>query len=231
MPRLDVWLVENGMFSSRQSAKRAIGYGFVTVDGRVVKPSTRVSGSESIIISDEALDVPAGYFKIREIDDAIGNRLVCPGSLVLDIGSSAGGFLTYVAERGARVVGIEISQAFLRRLARLSQRYSRISVIMTDAFSEEPPISTDHTGFDLVLIDVTTDISGTMNLVRRYCSFLHPDGRIVAAFKARTSPPLNSWIFKELPPLGFQDIKVLSLNSTRTETHLVAVYKPTGFIG
>jgi len=56
VPRLDVWLVEEGLFSSRQAAKRAIKDGLVSVNGIQVKPSKQVSGQEEIVVSSEARD-------------------------------------------------------------------------------------------------------------------------------------------------------------------------------
>jgi len=76
MPRLDVWLVENGHFSSRQVAKRAIKEGMVTINGTQCKPSKQVSGKEDIKISSDFVDMPMGYHKLKEIDDIHALRLI-----------------------------------------------------------------------------------------------------------------------------------------------------------
>ncbi|UCH03848.1 MAG: cell division protein FtsJ, partial [Candidatus Thorarchaeota archaeon] len=96
MSRLDIWLVEQGHFSSRQAAKRAIRAGHVKVNGELAKPSKQIRGSESVTVSKESLDTPVGYMKLKRIDDSIGN-VVTSATLALDIGSSAGGFLRYLA--------------------------------------------------------------------------------------------------------------------------------------
>ncbi len=93
MSRLDIWLVQQGLFSSRQIAKRAIKAGHVIVNGKVAKPSSIVNGTESIIIADMAHDVPFGYSKISQILSQLGSSTIRPGDLVLDVGCSAGGFL------------------------------------------------------------------------------------------------------------------------------------------
>ena len=63
MPRLDIWLVSNGYFSSRQIAKRAIRAGHVTINGIKTKPSKFVTGDETIEVSSVSVDFPIGYTK------------------------------------------------------------------------------------------------------------------------------------------------------------------------
>ena len=104
MPRLDVWLVENGHFSSRQVAKRAIKEGMVTIDGKPCKPSKKVSGDEDIRVSPDYADKPMGYHKLKEIDELLGGKLVTLPCIALDIGSSAGGFLAYLNDKGAKLM-------------------------------------------------------------------------------------------------------------------------------
>ena len=84
MARLDVWLIENGYFSSRQVAKRAIKEGLVTVDGQLCKPSKQVSGREEIIISPESVDMPMGYHKLKQIDELLEGNLVMKPCIALD---------------------------------------------------------------------------------------------------------------------------------------------------
>ena len=90
MPRLDVWLVETGQFSSRQTAKRAIKDGFVIVNGRKCKPSTQVSEKDTIELLSTEADVPQGYQKLKELDERLQGKLICDACTALDIGSSAG---------------------------------------------------------------------------------------------------------------------------------------------
>ena len=67
MPRLDVWLVETGQFSSRQAAKRAIKEGLVIVNGKKCKPSTQVSEKDTIELLSTEADVPQGFQKLKEL--------------------------------------------------------------------------------------------------------------------------------------------------------------------
>ena len=112
--RLDVLLVRRGLFSSRQRAKEAIKRGFIVVNGKkcekpaesvhldakieVLLPDSPliVEGSEG---SEEAsmLDVPKGFWKLKEIDERFS--IIKEGDVVVDLGSSAGGFLIYASKK------------------------------------------------------------------------------------------------------------------------------------
>ena len=64
------------------------------------------------------LDHPKGYFKLKLIQDESG--ILNPGDLVLDLGSSAGGFLLYASEIAGRVKGIEFSRNFRSELGKIA---------------------------------------------------------------------------------------------------------------
>ena len=167
MPRLDVWLVETGQFSSRQAAKRAIKDGLVIVNGRKCKPSTQVSEKDTIELLSTEADVPHGFQKLKELDERLQDELVSNACTALDIGSSAGGFLIYLAEKGANVVGIEVSKRFAEELHTIVEKYSHISVIFADAFDMDPTIIVSNGQLDLLLIDVTTEPEGTLKLIEK----------------------------------------------------------------
>lgn len=88
--RLDEYLVSEGLVSSRTRAKRLIERGLVKVDGKTAaKPSQKVEYGRSVAVIGE--DKPEGYFKLKSIQEQSG--IIHEGDVVLDIGSSAGGFL------------------------------------------------------------------------------------------------------------------------------------------
>ena len=140
MPRLDVWLTEQGLFSSRQVAKRAIRAGGVTVDGKLAKPSTWISGKEDVLVNNRASNTPQGYSKLMAIESALDTQFAKPGILALDIGSSAGGFLIYLAEKGAKVIGLEFSEDFIIQLNEIVKAFPEVSILMCDAFEVDPMI-------------------------------------------------------------------------------------------
>ena len=61
MPRLDLWLVETGRFTSRQAAKRAIKDGLVLVNEKKCKPSKQVSEKDTIELMSHDADFPLGF--------------------------------------------------------------------------------------------------------------------------------------------------------------------------
>lgn len=223
MPRLDIWLVEKGYFSSRQSAKRAIREGNVTVDGRVTKPSQEVNGLEDILIMNTARDLPKGYRKLERLDTISGGRISTPGSYALDIGSSAGGFLSYLVEKGVSVTGIEISEEFSSQLENIVNTSDRASLIVADAFDVDPTVICDYGKLDALLIDVTTEPSGTLALVNRFTPLLKSNGVLLAAFKSRQKDDIEETVRIALENLGYRDIQLIELEETRQEFHVLTV--------
>ncbi|MFX1264234.1 MAG: S4 domain-containing protein [Promethearchaeota archaeon] len=222
MPRLDSWLVEQGYFSSRQAAKRAIRAGHVKVNGEPAKPSKQITGSESVTVSKEALDTPVGYLKLRQIDDSIGN-VVTSTTLALDIGSSAGGFLRYLAECGATAIGVEVSEEFSQSLEELVNDYPNVSVLFDDAFTMDPLIVGENEKLDLLLIDVTTEPQGTLMLVKKFSVLLKKKGWLIASFKSKTTPTAISDLRDSVSRLGFAIVRDIVLDDTLHEFHLVAI--------
>ena len=224
MPRLDVWLVETGQFSSRQAAKRAIKDGLVIVSGRKCKPSTQVSEKDTIELLSTEADVPQGFQKLKELDMRLQGKLVCNACTALDIGSSAGGFLIYLAEKGANGIGIEVSKRFTKELHTIVEKYPEISVIFTDAFDMDPAIITNKGQLDLLLVDVTTEPEGTLKLIEKFTPLLKKEGRMLAAFKlSHKSDTITS--FKEaISQLGYDNIQEIILDEKRQEIHVTALH-------
>ena len=219
MPRLDIWLVEEGKFISRQAAKRAIKAGQVLVNGKTAKPSTRVKGQEVIEISQDASDFPVGYTKLKQLDDKSKIDLVKAGDLVLDIGSSAGGFLSYLAEKGATAIGIEVSKVFADKLKSIVEEHPRLSIIMGDAFFINPFDICSEKELDLLLVDVTTDLDGTLSLVERFSPLLKKGGKLVVALKIKE---ITSSHLDKMSLLGYYKTQVIRLDKIRQEIHLIA---------
>lgn len=219
MPRLDIWLVKNGHSSSRQVAKRAIKEGLVTVNGKKCKPSTKVSGKEDIKFSSDYVDMPMGYHKLKEIDERLEGDLVTIPCMALDIGSSAGGFLSYLNDKGATIIGIEIARRFSDDLTKLAESHSRISVIFDDAFTINPLIIIDESSLDLLLVDVTTDKDGTLNLISRFSGLLKKGGRLVAAFKT-DNPNIVLQLLELVTDFGFEEVQSIHLDDSRQEVHI-----------
>jgi len=224
MPRLDVWLVEIGQFSSRQAAKRAIKDGLVIVNGKKSKPSTQVSEKDTIKLLSTKADVPQGFQKLKELDERLQDTLVCNPCTALDIGSSAGGFLIYLAEKGANVIGIEVSNRFTEELHAIVDKYPQVSVIFTDAFKIDPTILVNNGQLDLLLIDVTTEPEGTLKLIEKFTPLLKKEGRMLAAFKSDHKSETLALFKDEISQLGFDQIQEIILDETRQELHITALH-------
>jgi 23S rRNA (cytidine1920-2'-O)/16S rRNA (cytidine1409-2'-O)-methyltransferase len=102
--RLDQLLVERGLFSSREQARRAVMAGTVEVEGRRVdKPGTAVGDEVAVEVlgPKEPFASRAG----RKLDAALEHFAIQPrGWVCLDVGASTGGFTDCLLQRKARRV-------------------------------------------------------------------------------------------------------------------------------
>lgn len=221
MPRLDRWLRDSGYFTSRQRAKRAIKKGLVLVNGKEAKPSTHVTQNDEIQVSENARDMPLGYLKIKRADDVLSPPLISSGDRVLDIGSSAGGFILYARDKGANILGIEISDEFLPQLLRIDSTSEGVSILAGDAFTmpmEEIPGGE----FDTILIDVTTEPESTLTLVRRFHEILRSSGKTLVAFKAKPTSENILRYQETIEELGFINCQPIILDENRQEFYIFA---------
>jgi 23S rRNA (cytidine1920-2'-O)/16S rRNA (cytidine1409-2'-O)-methyltransferase len=107
--RLDQLLVERGLFSSREQARRAVMAGVVEVEGRRVdKPGTAVRDGARLEV--RAPKEPFVSRAGRKLAYALDHFGVEPAGLVcLDVGASTGGFTDCLLQRGAaRVYALDV---------------------------------------------------------------------------------------------------------------------------
>ena len=132
MARLDEYLVSEGYSPRAAALKHYIERGLVKVNGTVVtKKSKKVEPGSRIEITE--VDRPEGYFKLKGIQEQAD--LIRPGDAVLDLGSSAGGFLIFASEIASKVAGIEYSEEFRPQLAAVMKEHSNVHVVFGDAFT------------------------------------------------------------------------------------------------
>lgn len=111
--RVDLLLVERGLFDSRAQAQAAIAAGLVRADGRMVrKPSEAVERNVTLDAAPAHPYVSRGGVKLAHALDATG---VSPaGRFCLDVGASTGGFTDVLLRRGARhVVAVDVGHGQL----------------------------------------------------------------------------------------------------------------------
>lgn len=102
--RLDVLLVERGLVETREKARRLIMEGIVfSGDERLEKPGTKVPASIPITIRGEKMPyVSRGGYKLEKALQTFSVSV--KDKVMIDIGSSTGGFTDCALQNGARYV-------------------------------------------------------------------------------------------------------------------------------
>ncbi len=102
--RLDVFLVEKGFYKSRSKAQNAIAEGAIQVSGKIIQKSNfEVEEKDTIeIIKNVNPFVSRGGFKLEAAIQAF--HLDFQDKIILDIGSSTGGFTDCALTYGAKMV-------------------------------------------------------------------------------------------------------------------------------
>lgn len=106
--RLDIELARRGLVTSRSQAESWIRLGKVLVDGRpAAKPGQFVSDQAVIALTAKEQYVSRAGLKLASVAQVLG--LEFTDKLVLDVGSSTGGFTDYALRQGARkVVAVDV---------------------------------------------------------------------------------------------------------------------------
>lgn len=102
--RLDVMLVNRGLFTSREKAKASIMAGMILVDGQMVdKAGTPVSDAAELAVKDVICPyVSRGGLKLEKALSLFAFSL--DGTCAMDIGASTGGFTDCMLQNGAQKV-------------------------------------------------------------------------------------------------------------------------------
>jgi len=198
--RLDVLLVRRGLFSSRQRAKEAIKRGFIVVNGKKCeKPaeSVHLDAKIEVLLPDSPLivegserseevfmlDVPKGFWKLKEIDELFS--IIKEGDVVVDLGSSAGGFLIYASKKARKVYGIEYSREFAGVLKEIEAKQSNVRVFIEDVFQFDIQ-KIEEECVDVILNDLTLDFASSIAALRRFLPKLRHNGKILFVHKTGT---------------------------------------------
>lgn len=101
--RLDHYLVEHGLVTSRSQAESWIKLGSVTVNGRnIAKSGYFVSQTDDVRLEAPERYVSRAGLKLASVAKKLS--LDFQGKTVLDVGSSTGGFTDYALQHGASTV-------------------------------------------------------------------------------------------------------------------------------
>jgi 23S rRNA (cytidine1920-2'-O)/16S rRNA (cytidine1409-2'-O)-methyltransferase len=141
--RLDVLLMERGLFPSRESARRAVMAGEVSSDGGVLeKPGTQVANDIHVEVKRPLHQfVGRGGLKLERALSVFD--VSCEGKIVVDIGASTGGFTDCALQNGAQhVYSVDVGYGQLAWKLRNDARVTvmeRTNFRYVDCASFNPP--------------------------------------------------------------------------------------------
>lgn len=106
--RLDQQLVKDGLVPTRSQAESYIKLGSVQVNGKpVTKSGALVSETDVIKLTAEERYVSRAALKLASVAEALG--LSFKDKVMLDVGSSTGGFTDYALQHGAKkVIAVDV---------------------------------------------------------------------------------------------------------------------------
>ena len=211
--RLDAYLVEIGNVGSRGRAKRAIIEGNVRVNDRIItKSSFNVGYSDKIEIT-EGLDKPAGYWKLKDIQEK--TNIIKKGDNVLDVGSSAGGFLLYASGIASHVHGIDFSREFRSELGKIAHEHPNISFEFNDVFT----MAHDFEKYDVLLLDITANPLDSLKALGKVCPSLKKGAMLLQVFKLPDKNDIGP-VLEELSLMGFEIIQIIE--AQKKEAYVIA---------
>ena len=175
--RLDVALVEQGLFETREQAQRAVMAGEVRLGDRVLnKSSILVEPGAELQVAAPPRFVGRGGLKL---EGALAHFVIDPaGTTALDIGASTGGFTDCLLQRGAKkVYAIDVGHGQLAWKIRNDPRV----VVREHLNARELARDDIPDPIDLCVIDVSF-ISLTLILPNAF-ELITPTGVILALIK------------------------------------------------
>lgn len=147
--RLDQSLVRRKLLPTRSQAESFIKLGSVTVNGKVTKkPGTMVSDIDVVTLTASEQYVSRAGLKLSSVAQVL--RLDFKDKVVLDVGSSTGGFTDYALQHGAKkVIAIDVGTEQLHPSLRPNPKielHEKTDIRDMKCLSEAP---------DIVVIDVS----------------------------------------------------------------------------
>lgn len=169
--RLDIALTKRGITTSRSQAESWIRLGKVTVDGRVMKkPGFFVRENVDIKLSADEQYVSRAGLKLASVAEIL--KLNFQDALVLDVGSSTGGFTDYSLKHGARkVVAVDVGTEQLHPSLRgnpaidLHEKTDIRDFTMPDEKPDIIVIDVSFISLREILPHIATKLSGKQTLI------------------------------------------------------------------
>lgn len=177
--RIDILLVREGFFDSREKAKRAVMAGIVLVnENRIDKAGTLVNEDSEIRIKGDTLKyVSRGGLKLEK---AVKNfSLDLTNKIVADIGASTGGFTDCALQNGAKFVySIDVGT---NQLSWKLRQDSRVKSIENMHIKDLEISDLDGELADIIVIDVS--FISLEKVIPFFDKILKEDGEIMMLIK------------------------------------------------
>ncbi len=173
--RLDVLLLERGLFDSREKARIAVMAGSVLVgDQPAVKPASLVDEGATLRLAQRPRYVSRGGDKLEHALDAFA--IDVHATVAADIGASTGGFTDCLLQHGAsRVYAVDVGRGQLDLRLRNDPRIVAMDGVNA-RYLEELPEPVDLVTIDVAFISLRLVLPAVRSLLRS-------GGDIVALFK------------------------------------------------
>ena len=175
--RLDKYLYEKGFVPSREKAQAVIMAGQVLVNGKIVdKPGYKLKGDERIEVKSLPKYVSRAGEKLEWAAKKFG--LEFKGKVVLDVGSSTGGFTDFMLQHGAeKVYAVDVGRGQLDY--KLRQNPKVILYEETDARE----LTEEHIPEKVDLITCDVSFISATKVLPNVLKFLKEDGELVVLVK------------------------------------------------
>ncbi len=177
--RLDLLLVEKGLFASREIARSAIMQGAILVDNnKIVKPGCKVLDSANITICNwfhKPKYVSRGGYKLEKALDYF--QISVKDRICLDIGASTGGFTDCLLQhKASKIYAIDVGYGQIDWTLRQNPQVvlierSNIRYLKSENLYQDNQIA-DFAVIDLSFISVTKIISALLNLLNTYSEII-----------------------------------------------------------
>lgn len=155
--RLDTELTARGLVPTRSQAESWVRLGKVTVDGEVITKPGHFVGENSVVrLAAGEQYVSRAGLKLAGVAELLG--LDFRGKVVLDVGSSTGGFTDYALRRGAaKVIAVDVGTDQLHPSLRGEPRvelYEKTDIRQVVSAAARPSFSLAASGPAVVLAEV-----------------------------------------------------------------------------
>lgn len=172
--RLDVYLVTNNFFESREKAIYSIKSGAISVDSKIcLKPSLDITIQNVQVIAEVLPYVSRGGFKLEHAINKF--NLNFNNKVVLDIGASTGGFTDVALQNNAsKVVCVDVGSNQLHEKIKCNEKvffYENLNIL--DFKTEEI--------FDFLVMDVS--FISIKNIIPSLLQFMNETNYLVALIK------------------------------------------------